>query len=243
MNTPALKDYFYAGENSIADRLNNPVKFRRRDAGGSQLDTYGYEATLLIDICSIILDANRAGAFNDEQIVFNSDVIIRSVAKVGIIALVDEATGYNKEKTRAKDELQKYLNTFLREEASKWVKVFDDTFFEDLYKMHNWSWAQTSKRPGIIGTWINDIVYQRIGPMILAELQQRNPSENGRRKIKHHQLLTEEVGIPKLRQHLNSLHVIAVVSNYKWPIFMHNVDKAFPKQYQQLEMFEDMYLE
>lgn len=62
--------------------------------------------TILIDLCSIIIDANRSGVFNDMVVVNNADIIIRSVAKVGIIALVDEATGYNKVKERAKDELQ-----------------------------------------------------------------------------------------------------------------------------------------
>lgn len=41
-------------------------------------------------------------------------MIIRSVAKVGIIALVDEVTGY--EKVREKDALQLFLQKFLEEE-------------------------------------------------------------------------------------------------------------------------------
>ena len=97
--------------------VSNPIKFNRNGAGGSQSITYGYEVTILIDLCSIIIDANRSGVFNDMVVVNNADIIIRSVAKVGIIALVDEATGYNKVKERAKDELQKFLNRFLSEEA------------------------------------------------------------------------------------------------------------------------------
>lgn len=89
-----ISSYLCAGDNSISERLSNPVKFKRNDAGGSQSTTNGYEVTLLVDICSAIIDANRAGVFNDETIVRNADIIIRSVAKVGIIALVDEATGY-----------------------------------------------------------------------------------------------------------------------------------------------------
>lgn len=165
------------------------------------------------------------------------------MAKVGIIALVDEVTGYNKAKERAENALQKFLNTFMSEEAAKWVKVFGDTFFEDLYKMHNWNWDKTNKRPGVVGTWINDIVYERIAPLVLAELKKRNPkNDNGNRSYKHHQFLTREIGLPKLRQHLEAVHAIATISNFNWAVFMRNIDKAYPKQYQQLDIdfdFED----
>jgi len=232
-----LSGYFCAGENSILNQLSSPIKFRRNNAGGSQSTTNGYDVTLLIDICSAIIEANRAGIFDNGLIVRNANIIIQSVAKVGIIALVDEATGYNKAKERAENALQDFLNKFLSEEASKWVKVFGDTFFEDLYKMHNWNWDKTTKRPGIVGTWINDIVYERIAPLVLAELKAKNPkNENGNRNYKHHQFLTREVGLPKLKQHLEAIHAIAVISNYQWSSFMNNMDKAYPKQYQQLNI-------
>ncbi len=235
-----LYPFFVNEEMNIIERIETPIVFRRNDAGGSQSNTYGYEATLLIDICSAILDAAHAGVYNDAQIIASADAIIRAVAKVGIIALIDEATGYNKEKNRAKDELQQFLNSFLSAEASRWVKVFDDSFFEDLYKMHNWSWSKASKKPGVVGTWINDIVYQRLGPMVLEELRSRNPAdERGIRKHKHHQYLTGDIGIPALKNHLVSLHSLAVASKYNWPLFMRFVDTVHPRQVQQMYLFEN----
>lgn len=232
-----LSSFICAGNPSVSDKLSSPIPFKRNSAGGSQSTTNGYEVTILVDICSAIIDANRAGTFNDSLIVRNADIIIRAVAKVGIIALVDEATGYNKEKARAKDELQKFLDKFLSEEAARWIKVFDDSFFEDLYKMHNWTWTQTSKRPGIVGRWINDIVYERIAPLVLSELDKKNPkNENGNRSKKHHQYLSREIGLPKLKQHLEAVHAIARISGYDWLSFMRNMDKAYPKQYQQLDI-------
>lgn len=221
----------------ILDKLNAPIVFNRNTSGGSQSDTYGYEATLLIDLCDAIIKAYETRLLNNETYYNNANSIIRAVAKVGIIALVDEATGYNKEKTRAKDELQKFLDKFLSEEAARWIKVFDDLFFEDLYKMHNWTWTQTSKRPGVVGKWINDIVYERIAPLVLAELDKKNPkNENGNRSKKHHQYLSREVGLPKLKQHLEGVHALAMASKYDWTTFMHHMDNVYPKQYQQLEI-------
>ena len=179
------------GISSVLDKLSSPIKFYRPSAGGSQSETYGYEVTLLIDICDAIISSSETGKFNDESIIKNANIIIRAVAKVGIIALVDEATGYDKEKKRAKDELQKFLTQFLSDEASKWVKTFEDSFFEMIYKMRGWNWNMTNKRPGVVGQWINNIVYERIAPLTLSTLNDKNPkNEKGYRKDKHHQFFT-----------------------------------------------------
>lgn len=222
------------GDKTLLYKFQNPIAFERLGAGGSQSATYGYEATMLIDLCDAIIKAGEDGYEIPVQYIQNANIIIRAVAKVGIIALVDEATGYDKEKTRAKDELQKFFNTFLEEEAAKWVKQFDDKFFEDIYKMRNWTWANTSKRPGVVGLWIRDIVYERLAP-VLPELDKRNPkNENGNRSHKHHQYLSKEVGLPRLKQHLEAVHAIAVISNYNWERFMYNLDKAYPRKYSQM---------
>lgn len=243
VSSPEFAEYFSAGENSVKERIENPIKFTTKGTGGYASVAYGYEVTILIDICSAIIDGNRAGVYHDETIVRNADVIIRSVAKVGIIALVDEATGYDKEKNRAKDELQKFLNLFIAKEASKWVKTFDDSFFEMIYKMRNWTWIDTNKRPGVVGQWINDIVYERIGPMVLTELNKVNPKkETGARKGKHHQFLSEDIGHPKLREHLAAVQALGRASGYNWTRFMQMLDIAYPKQYQQYPLvFEDEF--
>lgn len=220
---------------SVLDKLSNPIKFYRNSAGGSQSETYGYEVTLLIDICDAIISSSETGKFNDKSIIKNANIIIRAVAKVGIIALVDEATGYDKEKKRAKDELQKFLKQFLSDEASKWVKTFEDSFFEMIYKMRGWNWNMTNKRPGVVGQWINNIVYERIAPLTLSTLNEKNPkNEKGYRKDKHHQFFTEDIGKPKLKEYLASVEALGRASNYDWDIFMELLDRAFPKQPQKI---------
>lgn len=223
------------GISSVLDKLSSPIKFYRPSAGGSQSETYGYEVTLLIDICDAIISSSETGKFNDESIIKNANIIIRAVAKVGIIALVDEATGYDKEKKRAKDELQKFLTQFLSDEASKWVKTFEDSFFEMIYKMRGWNWNMTNKRPGVVGQWINNIVYERIAPLTLSTLNDKKPkNEKGYRKDKHHQFFTEDIGKPKLKEYLASVEALGRASNYNWDIFMELLDRAFPKQPQKI---------
>lgn len=41
-----------------------------------------------------------------------------------------------------------------------------------IYKMRGWDWENIHKRPAVVGQWINDIVYKRLGPGVLEELKQ-----------------------------------------------------------------------
>lgn len=202
----------------------------------------GYDARILRGICKVYIDANRAGALakSQERFVAISETILYSLSDVGIIALVDEATGYDKVKTRAKDALQKFFEAALLENAGRWVKTFPDKFFETIYRMRGWNWNGMSTHPSVVGIWINDIVYSRIAPVLLEELRRLNPSVEGKgRKYKHHQFLTEEVGHPKLKEHIEGVLAIARLSDYNWNRFMRFLDKAYPKQYQQLDLFND----
>lgn len=203
----------------------------------------GYNARVLRGLCKIYIDARNANALlkSQERFAAISEVLLYALSDVGIVALVDEATGYDKVKTRAKDELQKFINSILSHEASKWVKTFSDDFFEMIFKMHNWTWTGASQKPSVIGVWINDIVYERLAPTVLKELRTRNPkNDNGNRTYKHHQFLTENVGYPKLKEHIAGVMAIGRISNNNWGVFMRNLDKAYPKQYQQLPIdFEE----
>ena len=215
----------------------NPIKCTD---GGAIIN--GYSAETLADICDAFLEARKHIELSPRQkiIADQCEIIMRAFARVGIVALVDEATGYDKAKNRAKDELQKFLNSFLQQEAAKWVKTFNDQFFEDIYKMRGWTWQDTSKRPGVIGQWIRNIVYDRIAP-IMPELEKLNPKNaNGHRSKKFHQFLSRDEGLPKLKEYLATIHTIVVLSGYKWNTFMENLDKVYPKVNEELFLsFDD----
>lgn len=214
-------------------------KIRYIDLKGRYQESY--DAKILPLVSDLYLKARDAGVIKlPSQLATakKAEMLVRSLAKVGIIALIDEATGYNKAKNHAKDELQKFLSQFLREEAARWVKTFPDTFFEDIYKMRGWNWNNTSSRPGIVGNIIKDIVYDRLVPMVRSELELRNPkNENGNRSHRHHQYLTE-IGKTRLNGHLEALHALANVAGHNWVKFMDYVDKAYPRQHQQWSLFD-----
>lgn len=231
-----VSSYLCAGDNSISERLSKPIKFKRNNAGGSQSTANGYEVTLLVDICSAIIDANRAGVFDNDVIVRNADIIIRSVAKVGIIALVDEATGYQYE--RENDELQKILKAYISEELLPWQKRFPDIFYKELFRLNGWDYTVNGikKRPGIIGKWTNTFIYEELPNGVLEELKKKTPkSESGNRINRYHQLLTTDIGEPNLEKQINKVITLFQVSD-NMKQFCDNFKKMKMRQIGQMEL-------
>lgn len=177
---------------------------------GMGLNTSGYEATILADICEVIQAARDAGKLKTAQEIRYAqyaDAFFRSLAKVGLIALIDEATGY--QEYREKDALQQILDKFLQDERHKWSKTFPDSFWHKLIKVKGYPSYMALKRPAFVGHWVNDIVYDRLAPGITKRLKQLNPrTDKGHRKNKHTQHLTEDYGLPELKDHLSKTMVL-----------------------------------
>jgi hypothetical protein len=222
-------------------RLNSPTIYRQKTSGIA----YGYEADLLPKICGVILDAHKAGALRSTQqyLVDRAEVMIRAFATVGVIALIDEATGYQAE--RARDELQRLLEAYVVEEMRPWIPVFPEEFFRQVYRLQRWQYKEgTAKTPRYVGKLINEWIYKRLPKPVLPELQKRNPALDGRRRHKHHQFLTEDTGIPHLDRQIASVVTLMRISPNRDVFERHLVD-AFPKPGDQghLPVFEEDQLD
>ncbi|HZM02698.1 MAG TPA: P63C domain-containing protein [Candidatus Saccharimonadales bacterium] len=220
-------------------RISNPILFLPPHGGRSG---YGYEAQVLPEVCDFILTCKDNGLMSDEKyakIVFACNSLVRALAKVGIIALVDEATGY--EEVREKKALQKILEAFLLKEFAAWAKRFPDDFYKEMFRLRGWEWNKMSvARPSYVGKLTNDLVYERLAPGILNELKRRNPkNESGNRKHKHHQLFTDDIGHPALSQHLHATITLMKASS-DWNTFHRMMDKALPKRIGQLPLLIDV---
>ena len=192
---------------------------------------HGIRAQIIPKICEVWMDAEEAGGLGARQVLIaqNAKLIMRALAHVGIVALVDEATGY--QEVRNKEALRALLDAFLRQEYAAWAKRFPDEFYKELFRLRGWEWKKVSvKRPILVGKLTNDIVYERLAPGVLEELQTRNPKDDrGRRPVKHHQWLSEDIGNPALAQHIHALIGLMRASS-TWKQFHSLLDKAFPKK-------------
>jgi len=155
------------------------------------------------------------------------EIITRVLAKVGIIALVDEITGYQYD--RAKTALAEILEKFIAKELQEWTRTFPPEFYEQIFRLKNWKFAHSNigRRPQVIGHYTNDIVYKRLAPGVLDELRKKEPKIEGKRKRKLFQWLTGNIGHPKLRSHIDGVLALMRASE-NWSQFRHFLKKAFP---------------
>jgi hypothetical protein len=192
----------------------------------------GYKAEILPIICDIYLQARQDSVLlpQQEEMAFASEILVRSLSKVGIIALIDEATGYQEERER--DELQKLLSLYVREEFLPWTRRFPLDFYREMFRLKGWEMKGNAKSP-LVGQYTNKYIYDMLPEAVIEELKNKNPlvknkTNNAKfyRKYRHHQFLTENIGIPHLDKHLASVIVLMKTCD-TWEEFVDRFDKAF----------------
>jgi len=196
--------------------------------GGKAL---GFKAELLPKVCDLFLEARSMDLLTTQQLPLaeQSEILVRALAKVGIVALVDEATGFQTERDR--DELHRLLSVYLVEERLAWAKRFPDEFYKQIYRLKGWKWPVGKAKTPLLGHITNEIVYERLPAGVLPKLQELNPTleDSKRRKFKHHQFLSQDVGQPDLRDHILQILPIMRISK-TWDAFRRHLDVAFPKR-------------
>lgn len=212
---------------AVIDEINNPIRFNIPKQNNFGSTAYGIKANTLIKICIAI--SNVKSAREDiSPIIAVADAIIKASAETGITALIYEATGY--ERIKARDAYIRFFNTVLLDEAKKWEKFFDDGgILHDIAVMKKVDWARPGRYPLYFRRLINDLVYSRIAPNMMLELQNRNPKINNHRRYRHHQFFQND-GDRIAKEHLDKLHLLAMASGYNWELFMAMVNNALPVQ-------------
>jgi hypothetical protein len=216
---------------------SQPIAFRAPNRKRAN----GYRAELLPQVCELYLKARDAGTLapNQKPIAVQADVLMRAFATVGIVALVDEATGY--QEFRARDALAKILEAFIAKELQAYVQTFPPEFYSELFRLRGLDYPSESvKRPQYFGHLTNDIVYKRLAPGVLDELKRLTPRDDkGRLKSKYFQRLTSNLGYPKLREHLGSVVTLMRLSR-DWDDFNRKLDQIHPRIGDTIPMpFED----
>lgn len=201
----------------------------------------GYRAEVLPEICEAMLDARDNNALDTERkkiIAKQCDLLMRGFARVGIVALIDEATGY--QEVRDRQALQAILDRYLAKQFAAWAKRFPDEFYQQMFRLKGWTFNPLSvARPGVVGRYTVDLVYERLVYGLVEELEKLNPKkETGRRKSKHHQWLSDDVGHPALAQHLHAVIGLMRASS-GWEQFTDLLDRAFPKRGHTIPMLLD----
>ena len=224
--------------NDLADGPLVPLMYRQN----SRL-VRGYDAAVLPKICDVWLRARDADALQEQQRdkAKKADLLMRGLAQVGIIALVDEATGY--QEVRDRQALQAILDKYLLKEHAKWSKRFPDDFYKEIFRLRSWEWrGMKVNRPQVVGHYTNDLVWDRIAPGVRTDLERINPKkETGSRRVKHHQWLTHDVGHPELQKHLVGVIALmkSVQTDHGWDECIRRIQRVYPKVGENLSVLPD----
>jgi len=189
----------------------------------------GFDAQILPIVCDIWLKARDAGALQDQQLdkAKKAELLMRGLAHVGIVALVDEATGYQADRDR--DELHKILEAYISKELLPWTRKFPPEFYKQLFRLQGWQYSPLSvRRPRNVAQLTIRIVYDKLPPGVYEALTEKNPIiKDGRRRYKLFRHMTEDIGQKHLEMHLASVTTLMRISP-DWRTFKNLLEKAFP---------------
>ena len=216
----------------LSARTSTDLRFVPERGGNPAL---GYEATILEDLCQVIIEADNAGklAANQKNLAEQARILQRGFAKVGVIALVDEATGFQKD--RPAHALAEILDAFIAKELRPWVRRFPFEFYQEIYRLKGWDTSDLtpgSPKPAEVAKVTVDLIYRRIGPSgILKTLRKLTPrSEKGYLKNKLHSWLTPDIGDPKLDALIGKVITTMRLSD-DWTHLMQNLERAGIRKY------------
>jgi len=194
-NSKALMPYMLA-HNSPYDS-GNVIEFIT-DAG---LRAKGYDVEKFMDTCHAISEALDSGKLTGRNEIagLQANAIIRASSKIGIIALVDEATGY--QYVRAEDALQFKLKVYLAEEMRSWEKTFPDELWIEFARLTQWDGQPKRNRPRYWGYLVMDLIYRYLDPDIAQYIKDHKPKP--RKGQNYHQWFNADTGMKRLVEHIN----------------------------------------
>lgn len=194
----------------------------------------GMAAETFLDICRAYVRALDDGALvTDRQraIAIKAGMFLAACAKTGLVALIDEATGYQYE--RAEDALQFKLRLFLEEEMHKWEATFPDELWREFGRLTNWS-GSINQRPKYWGKLVMELIYEYLDPDVAEWLREHNPKPQ--KGQNHHQWLSSQYGLRRLVEHIWMVVGLAKACQ-SMPELQQRMAEIYGRQPVQLTMF------
>jgi len=190
----------YLGVEALKDYVpSNPVGIEFAIQGVVNKTVMGFQAETFLDICRSYVKALAAGALKTQrqtEIATNCSLFLAACANVGLIALIDEATGY--QYARADDALQVKLRAYLEKEMRPWEKTFPDELWVEFGRLTNWKGSVT-QRPKYWGKLVMELVYEYLDEDVAVWLKNNAPAPKG--NMSYHRWLTSQYGLRKLMEH------------------------------------------
>jgi len=199
----------------LALKIKKPIVFQRSSPGlgGPNVTVYGYDVTILIDVCQAILNADEEGALkaNQKHVAVQARILLSASAKSGIQELVYKLSGFDS----SKEQFLQAFKQFVNDEAKKYEKEFPLELYEE------WARIYGIKLPERGWPWeFKHLTIKHIyHPLAksngkLLSLLRDSKSKDGDKGKKLFQFLNE-IGTRALRMHLGRVLEMAESSSCK----------------------------
>lgn len=230
LQAEALKPFIDSG----IKKATTPIFYQTKTGGQG----VGYNAVSLPKVANVYLKHRDALKVEGksippkyEKMFIAADILVRGLAEVGMIALVDEATGYQYD--REKYELQKILTAYVSDEIAKWQLTFKMDFYKELLRLWKQPFNPNSiKRPAFVGKLTNKFIYEALPNGVLEKIKDKTPkSEGGNYRYRFHQSLTQELGREHLKAQIIEVTALMSVCDTKQQ-FLDMFKKKYSKEYQ-----------
>jgi P63C domain len=188
----------FLDRNLILERF---VPFRLLEVEGLEKAVKGLPHDLMIELCQGFVLALQASldpksdyprmTSRQMQMAMMASMFLSACAKVGLEALIDEATGYQYE--RAEDALQIKLKAFIADELRGWEKTFPDELWAEFGRLTGWR-GPLHSRPKWWEKLVIEMIYDTLDPDVAEYLKTHKPPPG----IKWFQQLTDNHGVRQL---------------------------------------------
>ncbi|HEY5214388.1 MAG TPA: P63C domain-containing protein [Acidobacteriaceae bacterium] len=204
----------------------------------------GLPTDLLIEICRGLVQALEASQRDEVKLTprqlsmsVQASMFLVACAKVGLDALVDEATGYQHD--RAENALQVKLRAYLEKEMRKWEKTFPDDLWLEFARLTNWKGTVT-RRPKYWGYLVMNLVYAYLDADVAKWLKENAPKPQ--KGQNYHQWLTSQYGLKKLVEHIWMLIGVSKTC-HNLDELKHKMERMFGKSPLQYDIFIDAHID
>jgi hypothetical protein len=228
----------------LIEKIENPINFKPL----TQDLAHGYDAEILVEVCKAVVRAEEAQKLtrSQESLAIQARILLQAFAKVGVTALIDEATGF--QQVRDPTALRLLVQQYIEEEKREWEKQFPDDYYDELNRLYGSkrltrtvSGAVIQNRPQHFAVFTRSHVYHPLeNGVVLEELDRINPKigRNGTRRARFHQHLTEGYGIEKLKRQVQEIMTLMKVSD-SIAQFKKLFAKRFPQTGYQFSFLDD----
>jgi hypothetical protein len=228
-------------DDKLVEIIANPLVFKPL----TQDSAHGYDAEVLVDVCKAIIRADENEKLTRSQsfLAAQAKILLQAFAKVGVTALIDEATGF--QDIRSPTALRILVQQYIAAEMREWEKQFPDEYYDRLNDLYGSkkitrtsSGAVIQNRPQHFAHFTRQYVYHPLANgAVLDELDRINPKidKKGTRKARFHQHLSQGYGIEKLKRQMQEVMTLVAVSDTVVQ-FKKLFQKRFPQQGDQLDL-------